>query len=485
MPHTTILRSRSLGATHPTRALSHHWHTSQLERLAPSRLYPLRLFHKAACRCLALEHVDDRYLLTSGVDAAIALWDTRPQVDDVSVRGAGGRIRPVASIGSYVEYHCLVITLFPRETSAIGLTLDSGQAIRDVSHSSCVTSLAWYPNDTGMFLTGSLDHSIRVWDTNHLEEAALFDLGSEIHALSVSSSALIAAAAQEPNVRLCDLRSAASVQALRGHTGEVRSVAWFPEHEYMIASGSTDGTLRIWDTRQSRSQLAIMQAGDPSRAGTSQAMLGTPTGIAVAPDGAYAVLMLGTSGRTQMATTRTHHSLPYSSPPALLHTSTHHTSAPGYFVPSNQDVLFLDLFESSTSSSSRRPLAFAPLTSPRPGRLIGASHARTRKVGTGLATVNSLVYSAKRMSLVSADEAGGVVVWDTSAATANAVAAAAAAASGKRRRGSRADGFDDPEEDDQVVVRYAWEVAGQGEQSDVTTTSVKRARMDEWSDDED
>jgi DNA excision repair protein ERCC-8 len=34
------------------------------------------------------------------------------------------------------------------------------------AHRFLVSCVAWYPIDTGMFVTGSYDASIRIWDTN-------------------------------------------------------------------------------------------------------------------------------------------------------------------------------------------------------------------------------------------------------------------------------------------------------------------------------
>ena len=33
-------------------------------------------------------------------------------------------------------------------------------------HKFAVSSAIWYPVDTGLFITGSFDHCVKVWDTN-------------------------------------------------------------------------------------------------------------------------------------------------------------------------------------------------------------------------------------------------------------------------------------------------------------------------------
>ena len=41
-------------------------------------------------------------------------------------------------------------------------------------HKYAVTSVVWYPIDTGLFVTGSFDHYVKVWDTNHTEVCLIF-----------------------------------------------------------------------------------------------------------------------------------------------------------------------------------------------------------------------------------------------------------------------------------------------------------------------
>ena len=36
----------------------------------------------------------------------------------------------------------------------------------ELGHKYAISSAIWYPVDTGLFITGSYDHHINVWDTN-------------------------------------------------------------------------------------------------------------------------------------------------------------------------------------------------------------------------------------------------------------------------------------------------------------------------------
>jgi DNA excision repair protein ERCC-8 len=78
----------------------------------------------------------------------------------------------------------------------------------------------------------------------------------------IASHLLVACATQHPAIRLVDLRSGASAQALTGHSGAVLSLAWSPTNDNILASGSIDGSVRIWDVRRSSATLGLLDMED-------------------------------------------------------------------------------------------------------------------------------------------------------------------------------------------------------------------------------
>lgn len=52
------------------------------------------------------------------------------------------------------------------------------------------------------------------------------------------------------------------MQSLSGHGGAVLSASWSPRHEHVLASGSVDGTVRIWDVRRAGGAIGMLDLED-------------------------------------------------------------------------------------------------------------------------------------------------------------------------------------------------------------------------------
>ena len=133
------------------------------------------------------------------------------------------------------------------------------------AHKFGITHLSFYPFDSQAFLSSSYDHTLKIYATETLSLSASFDLNSVVynHALSpIADHLLVACATQHPAVRLVDLRSGASAHSLAGHHGAVLSVAWSPRDEYVLASGGSEGGVRLWDIRRSAGSLGVLDMDD-------------------------------------------------------------------------------------------------------------------------------------------------------------------------------------------------------------------------------
>lgn len=189
--------------------------------------------HAAGVSSISIDRFEGRYLLSGGADSSVGIWDL-----EAAYVAAG---QPVTHLP--LGYAAKTST-----TASLGIT-----------HAS------FYPFDSLAFITSGFDHTVKLFSSETLKPSAKFDLGSSVysHATSdVAAHLLVACATQHPAVRLVDLRSGASAHSLAGHSGSVLSVAWHPKDEHILASGATDGTVRLWDIRRSASSLGVLDMED-------------------------------------------------------------------------------------------------------------------------------------------------------------------------------------------------------------------------------
>ncbi|KAI8629927.1 WD40 repeat-like protein [Xylariaceae sp. FL1651] len=188
--------------------------------------------HQAGVSALALERFDGRILVSGGSDASIKLWD-------------------LEQCGNPSKSH----TFKP-----IGTIHPSAQA-----HRFGITHLSFYPFDSAAFISTSYDQTLKLWSTEEARLSASFSLGSKVYTHSISpiaSHLLVACGTQHPAVRLVDLRSGSSIQSLTGHRGAILATAWSPRHDYVLATGSVDGTVRIWDIRRAGALIGMLDHED-------------------------------------------------------------------------------------------------------------------------------------------------------------------------------------------------------------------------------
>nr|XP_016444105.1 PREDICTED: DNA excision repair protein ERCC-8-like isoform X1 [Nicotiana tabacum] len=169
--------------------------------------------------------VEGRYLLSSGSDASVAVYDVQ-RATDYDGNGLIAKHKPIAVVDKQHEQ----------------------------GHKYAISTAIWYPIDTGLFITGSYDHYINVWDTNTTQVAVNFKMPGKVYKTAMSpvatSHMLIAAGTEDVQVRLCDISSGAFSHTLSGHRDGVMSVEWSASSEWVLVTGGCDGAIRFWDIRR-------------------------------------------------------------------------------------------------------------------------------------------------------------------------------------------------------------------------------------------
>ena len=181
-------------------------------------------------------------ILTASADGAVGLWSTSkasaPEADASLLPGAHASKRR-------------------KITSSVSAAQRGPLALMSV-HSAPATAAVFDPRDRTVAYSVSQDHTVRTID---LTTSVVVSTVTSSHpllslcAINRASAPLLAAGTSARHITLVDPRASAtttSVMTLRGHTNKVVSLSASPGNEYSLASGSHDGTVRIWDLRSVR-----------------------------------------------------------------------------------------------------------------------------------------------------------------------------------------------------------------------------------------
>jgi len=116
-----------------------------------------------------------------------------------------------------------------------------------LGHANDVRSVAFSP-DGKQVLSGSLDHTIKLWDVESGREIRTF-LGHTEWVNSVAFSPdgkQTLSCSGDQTIKLWDVNTGKEIRTFLGHTWEVTSVAFSPDGKQVL-SGARDRTVKLWD----------------------------------------------------------------------------------------------------------------------------------------------------------------------------------------------------------------------------------------------
>eukprot|EP00808_Paulinella_micropora_P014492 g19174.t1 len=320
-PRRHVGTKNSQGGSSGGSALATALMRASFQNLALNFCVQLVHSHELSISSLDFDKVENRYLLSGGAAGRISLFDMEQtgRLEDAATDTAAQlqaeeearlqscsrleRRRHVQRAPTRTSTRQEPLAVF-QNVDAVGPAAFGGAAALPRA----VHTLQWYPFDTGLFLSGGADGKVKAWDSNVGEVAETFDLNSRVEGLHVScvaTHALIAVASHFAQVRLCDMRSGAFSHSLQGHRDCVTAVQWSPRREHMLASGSEDRAVLLWDIRRSGPLMLLDQLNRqaPSdvaaRRGSS-----TASSLVTSHDGALAELRFSPDGGSLLSAGR-------------------------------------------------------------------------------------------------------------------------------------------------------------------------------------
>lgn len=172
-----------------------------------------------------------KLLLENGADVDVKDKATRTALSYAAERGHTAIVRLLCKSGAATN----------DENSAwrLGVTLES--------HSDSVWLVA-FSHDSRLLVSGSKDHTLKLWDTTTRQLQHTLDghKGAVWSAAFSHDSKFLASASWETKtILLWDTAKGQLQHTLRGHTDNIWSVA-FSHDSKLLASGSMDNTVRLW-----------------------------------------------------------------------------------------------------------------------------------------------------------------------------------------------------------------------------------------------
>ena len=142
---------------------------------------------------------------------------------------------------------------YPRSTDTISL----------VGHDAPVLGVAFSP-DGKELISSSNDGKIILWDYQNSKEKGRVKIALPAHgSLSFHPLGSYLAVPVSTSIYLYDSRLANPPLELKGHPNWVRSVAWLSGGDY-LASGSIDGSMRIWNAETGEMQIQLENGRNPA-----------------------------------------------------------------------------------------------------------------------------------------------------------------------------------------------------------------------------
>lgn len=294
-----------------------------------------------------------------------------------------------------------------------------------------IESMAFSPD--GKFLAvGTVDGRVQLWNMA-TGESGLSLSGHTQGATTIAFGAggyLLAVGTGSGDVRLWDATSGDGSGFMQKHTGAVESLA-FQKDGFLVASGSGEGSVQLWDIASSAEQAVLTDDSNPIAVG---GLAFSPDDTILAVGGGSTIQIWDVASNTIQTTLETEvsdiSSVSFSPDGAWLAYGGADSSVWVWDLESDNHALIEGL------SGSVSALAFSP-----DGQVIVSVDASTvqlwdastgeNKAALAGQAVSSITFNPDGTLLASGSEAGGAVLWGTTATSATSQAADTSSSAGE------------------------------------------------------
>jgi serine-threonine kinase receptor-associated protein len=199
---------------------------------------------------------DSKRLMTGGHEKLIRVFDLMaPDAEPAVLEGAPGPVRN----GMWHAGDTLLLAAFNDVPGVRVWDVRSGKVVRTLETAEAVTDVCLSLG--GKLLVTASGKQVRTWNADTFEPVATFTLAFPVESAAVApAKGRFVAAGADMWPRLYDLATGAELECNKGHHGPVHSVRFHPSGD-SYASGSEDGTIRIWSSTTAAEAAAAADGG--------------------------------------------------------------------------------------------------------------------------------------------------------------------------------------------------------------------------------
>jgi len=186
---------------------------------------------------------DGKKIITGGQDKILRIFDLEGSGAPQSLEGHQGPIK--VAMWSALDSN-LVISGGADEAIRIW-DLRAGREVSNHPTKGSITSLEL--SQSGRILTSTAGREITFWDAATMNVVKSYTLFGDLHsgALHPDEKSKFVAGGADFYVHVYDYSTGEEIEVHKGHHGPVHAIRFAPDGE-SYASGSEDGTIRIWQT---------------------------------------------------------------------------------------------------------------------------------------------------------------------------------------------------------------------------------------------
>ncbi|BFZ17528.1 hypothetical protein BsWGS_20567 [Bradybaena similaris] len=132
-----------------------------------------------------------------------------------------------------------------------------------VGHTASVEDIKWSPLESNVFMTCSVDKSLRIWDARANPSKACKLVANEAHLRDINVidwslfDPLVISGGDDGLIKIWDLRkfkSGGEVVVFEHHKGQITSVEWNPNDSSVFVASGSDDQVTVWDVSLERDE---------------------------------------------------------------------------------------------------------------------------------------------------------------------------------------------------------------------------------------